>query len=103
MADVRCIAPTGLKNDGKPSVYRGLSPTAKIYRPKGGFIEAAKNNFLKDRTRPQFSCDATGITRIVHGIFNPLDYSVKKGSNSTLLCKKMMQESHSCQLFCFIV
>ena len=29
----------------------------------------AKNNFLKDRTRPQFSRDATGITRIVHSIF----------------------------------
>ena len=65
--------PYGAQNDGGAYMYRGLSaeptayhtPTAKIYRPKGGFIEAAKNNFLKDRTRPQFSRDATGITRII--------------------------------------
>jgi hypothetical protein len=39
----------GAQNDGEPSVYRGHTPTAKICRPpKGGFIEAAKNNFLKD-------------------------------------------------------
>lgn len=57
--------PDGAQNDGEPSVYRGLMPTAKICRPpKGGFIESAKNNFLKDRKRPQFSHDATGITRI---------------------------------------
>lgn len=45
----------GLKRWGT-SVYRGLTPTAKICRPpKGGFIESAKNNFLKDRKRSQIA------------------------------------------------
>lgn len=45
----------GLKRWGT-SVYRGLTPTAKICRPpKGGFIESAINNFIKDRKRSQIA------------------------------------------------
>ena len=93
MYDVRCIAPMGLKTMGEPSVYRGLSaeptayhtPTAKIYRPPMGLYRISKNNFLKDRKRPQFatSLEYFQSPQIRGGYFSNLRLST---SSRTLIC-----------------
>ena len=65
--DVRCIAPMGLKTKENRPCTVGLHPRLRPIAPQRGFIEAEKNNFLKDSKRPQIA--ASGFRLQKYGLF----------------------------------